>query len=180
MLNRLDFMVRFWTLAARFRNAGDPLSHHEQSELLSLMHVLATDRPLPRLSLAGVEERHVATWRAEEWLVGDGQPAQLTSDSGFLAAELRQACIEGIVVTCATPMRPGQRTIVRMADALSGVEYTLPCVVTWARRGHPSSMGLALDGAVSRSDFVVPPPGLWRSSGWNDARPGMPAGALPH
>lgn len=167
MLEKLDFMVRFWMLEARFRTLGDPLSDHEQSELLSLMHVLASDeQPLPG--------------RGPAPRVDDGLPAQLTSDSGFLAAELRVVCTEGIVVACAAPMRRGQRTLVRVADALSGVEYTLPCVVAWARRGHPSSMGLVLDGIARRAEFALPPPGLWRSAGWNDSRPSAPAGALPH
>jgi len=181
MLERLDFLVRFWTLEARFRQLGDPLADNEQSELLSLMHVLASDGALPRSGAAPLaRELPLKALRAKEWRVGDGLPAQLTSDCGFLAAELRLACVEGIVVACATPMRAGQRTVVRVADALSGVEYTLPCMVAWARRGHPSSMGLTLDGVASRSEFAVPTPGLWRSAGWNDVRPGMPAGALPH
>ena len=46
--------------------------------------------------------------------------------------------------------------IVRIADAVTGVEFALPCEVTWAYQGAPCTMALAVDGIPTRTDFVAP------------------------
>jgi hypothetical protein len=153
VLEKLDFMVRFWSLKARHEAMGAPLSPIERVELLSLMRLLATDVRLPE---PGPAPR-----------VENGLPVQLTAPGGFFAGELRMVCGDGIVVACTTPLRPMTSTIVRLADAVSGVEYELPCVVHWARPGTPSAMGLRVDGAPRRLTFAIPEPGMWRSPlGW--------------
>lgn len=149
MLDKLDFMVRFWQLRARHAAAGAPLSSEEGVELLSLLQLMATDLRLPEPGPAPGAE--------------GGLPVQLTAPGGFLAGELRLVCAEGIVVTAATALRPGMSTIVRLADALLGVEFTLPCVVDWSHVAAPSSMALRVDGAPARVDFAIPEPGMWRS-----------------
>jgi hypothetical protein len=166
MFEKVDFMVRFWLLQARMSELGAPLTGPERSELLSLMHLLSGDEPFPP---AGPPPHN-----------DDGAPAQLTTSSGFLAAEVRHVCADGIVAACATPMRKGQRTILRMADALSGVEFTIPCVVVWSHRGRPSAMGLRVDGVPRRLPFAMPIRGLWRSPAFAPTRPESPPGALPH
>jgi hypothetical protein len=57
----------------------------------------------------------------------------------------------------------GHRTILNVADAVSGVEYSVPCVVTWAREDEPCLIGLAPDGVPTRSEFTVPASGFFRS-----------------
>jgi hypothetical protein len=161
MLEKLDFMVRFWQLRARNGALGAPLSPLERLELLSLLRLMATDAPLPDPGPAPRTDQ--------------GIPAQLAAPGGFIAGELRLVCAEGVVVACASPMRALQSTIVRLADAVSGVEYTLPCTVAWSHVGAPSAMGLRVDGAPSRMSFAIPEPGMWRSPlGWN-APPWAPA-----
>ena len=152
MLEKLDFMVRFWQLRARHDALGAPLRASERLELLSLLRLMATDLRLPD---QGPPPRV------------EGVPVQMTAPGGFLAGELRGVCADGIVVACASPMRAGTSTIVRLADAVSGIEFTLPCVVEWSHVGVPSAMALRVDGAPSRTAFEVPEPGMWRSPlGW--------------
>jgi hypothetical protein len=45
--------------------------------------------------------------------------------------------------------------IVRIADAVTGLELALPCEVLWAYNGAPSTMALAVDGIPTRSDFLT-------------------------
>src|SRR5262249_38730949 len=47
MLDKLDFMVRFWQLRARHDAIGAPLSAFERVELLSLIRLMAQDLRLP-------------------------------------------------------------------------------------------------------------------------------------
>jgi hypothetical protein len=160
MLDKLDFMVRFWQLRARHDAIGVPLSALERVELLSLIRLMAQEMRLPE---PGPAPR-----------VEGGLPVQMTAPGGFVAAELREVCAEGIVVACASPLRPGASTIVRLADAVSGLEYTLPCTVAWSIHGAPSAMALRVDGAPSRVTFAVPLPGMWRSPlGVHDASRGI-------
>jgi len=160
MIDKLDFMVRFWQLRARHDAIGAPLTSVERIELLSLFRLLSQDHRLPE---PGPAPR-----------VEGGLPVQMTAPGGFLAAELRLVCAEGIVVACASPLRTGGGTIVRVADAVSGLEYTLPCTVVWAVQSAPSAMALRVDGAPSRLTFAVPMPGMWRSPlGLRDASRGI-------
>ena len=87
----------------------------------------------------------------------------MTAGSGFLAGELKDLSYDRLVVATAEPMPVGHRTIVYLADAVTGVEYTLPCVIASTPSGRAVShrpharwpaTALALHGA-----FV----GLWRS-----------------
>jgi hypothetical protein len=153
MLEKLDFMVRFWDLKAR-HEALAPLTPLERGELLSLLSLMVTDDPMPE---PGAATR------------GDGLPVQVTARGGFLAAELRHVCSAGLVVVAATPLPIGQSTIVRVADAASGVEYTLPCVVEWAYVGSPATMALRVDGAPTRMHCTTPEIGTWAAPlGWAD------------
>ena len=161
MLEKLDFMVRYWQLRARHKALGAPLSMLEQVELLSLLRLMATDLRLPE---PGPPPRTEI-----------GLPVQLTAPGGFISGELRVVCAEGMLVACATPMRSGQRSILRIADAVTGVEYAVPCAVEWAHVGSPSAMALRVDGAPTRMSFAIPLPGMWRSPlGWAE-RPWSPA-----
>ena len=149
MIEKLDFMVRFWQLRARHDALGEPLAASERIELLSLLRLMSTDQRLPD---PGPPPR-----------TDQGIPVQLTAPGGFLTSELRLVCADGIVLACASPLHAGQSTIVRLADAVVGVEYTLPCVVVWSHVGTPSAMALRVDGAPARLTFAIPEPGMWRS-----------------
>ena len=153
MLEKLDFMVRFWQLRVRHGALGAPLTSVERIELLSLLRLMSTDLRLPEPGPAPRSDC--------------GLPVQLTAPGGFISGELRMVCADGMVVACATPMRSGNSTIVRPADAVSGFEYTIPCVLEWAHVGRPSAMALRVDGAPARLTFAIPERGMWRSPlGW--------------
>jgi hypothetical protein len=170
MLEKLDFMMRFWELKARyeaairgccarprssasFGAAGAPLSPLERVELLSLLSLMATDDPLP---FAGPPPR------SEHALEG-----QITAHGSFVAVEIRMVCASGLVVACLTPLPAGQSTVVRLTDDGTGLEYHLPCVVEWSFAGSPSAMALGVDGAPARMSFVVPEGLPWGSAiGW--------------
>ncbi len=44
VIEKIDFLVRFWELKARRESCGDPLAASEQVELLSLMQLMTVDR----------------------------------------------------------------------------------------------------------------------------------------
>jgi hypothetical protein len=149
MLEKLDFMMRFWSLHARYAALGAPLSAFEQIELLSLIRLMSTDYPLPEPGPLP---------RAEP-----GLAVQLTAPGGFLKGQLKVVCAGGLVIACSSPLRAGQSTILRLADAETEVEYTIPCVVSWTYAGVPSAMALRVDGAPARMNVESPMPGMWRS-----------------
>jgi hypothetical protein len=153
MLEKLDFMMRFWDLKARHESLGAPLSPVERVELLSLLGLMATDDPLPD---AGPPPRSAHALEA-----------QMTAHGGFVAVEVRMVCARGVVVACMTPLAAGRSTVVRLADDASGVEYTVPCIVEWGVLGSPSAMALRVDGAPARMSFIVPEGLAWGSAiGW--------------
>ena len=153
MLDKLDFMMRFWDLKARHESLGAPLSPVERIELLSLLSLMATDDPLPD---AGPPPR------SEHAL-----EAQVTARGSFVAVEVRMVCARGLVVACITPLPVGQSTVVRLADDATGVEYSVPCVVEWGTVGSPSAMALLVDGAPARMSLSVPAGLPWGSAiGW--------------
>ncbi len=153
MLDKLDFMMRFWDLKARHESLGAPLTPVERIELLSLISLMATDDPLPD---AGPPPR------SEHAL-----EAQITAHASFIAVEVRMVCARGLVVACVTPLPAGQSTVVRLADDATGVEYSVPCVVEWGRLGSPSAMALRVDGVPARMSLGVVTGLPWGSAiGW--------------
>jgi hypothetical protein len=143
LIDKLDFLVRFWELKARHATLGQPLGPSEQVELLSLMQLVTPDFKVPK---AGP----VARTRG-------ALPAQLIGDGTIIPIEVRAVSAGAIVVTSASTMSLGARVVVRAADAVSGVEYALPCSVAWVHAGAPNTMALVVDGIPTRSTFSQPP-----------------------
>jgi hypothetical protein len=54
-------------------------------------------------------------------------------------------------------MAPGERVIIRTADAVSGIEYALPCSVAWVYDASPCVVAVVVDGVPSRSEFAALP-----------------------
>jgi hypothetical protein len=155
MLEKLDFMMRFWDLKARHESLGTPLSPVERVELLSLLSLMATDDPLPAPGPPPRSEHAIE--------------AQITAGGRFIAVEIRMVCARGLCVACMVPLAEGQSTVVCLADDESGVEYTVPCVVEWGFEGDPSAMALRVDGTPARMTFVAPVGLPWGSAiGWAD------------
>lgn len=150
MIDKLDFLVRFWELSARHATLGHPLMASEQLELLSLMQLVQSDALLPAVGHAATSD--------------DAIPAQLIGEGAILAIELRDVSAYGMRVACADTMQQGTHVVVRAADAVSGVEYALPCKVAWVHRGAPNTMALVVDGIPSRKNFFSPIDAQARSS----------------
>ncbi len=150
MLEKLDFLVRFWELSARHATLGHPLIAAEQLELLSLMQLVNADAQVPPVGPAEPSE--------------DAVPAQLIGEGAIMAVEMRDVTASGMRVVSADAMQMGARVIVRAADAVSGVEYVLPCTVAWVHRGSPNTMALIVDGIPSRTNFFSPVDAQARSS----------------
>lgn len=154
MLDKLEFMIKFWGLKGRNEARGKPLSGFERVELLSLLQLMASDQHLPDAGPAPRTEQRC--------------PLQIMVAGGFQSGELRLVCPDGIVIVSKTPLAAGMRTIARLVDAIAGVEYALPCVVVWCYRGRPESLvasaALRIDGLPTRTTFSMPELSVWRPS----------------
>lgn len=148
-MEKLDLLVRFWELRVRYEALGVPLDKQERLELLSLLQLVASSDDAVPLEVLDISRR--------------GVPVQLTAGSGFLSGELKDLSYDRLVVSAAEPLPIGHRTIVYVADAVTGIEYTLPCIVTSSRIDSPCLIGLMPDGLPLRAQFTVPSSGLWRS-----------------
>jgi hypothetical protein len=153
MLEKLDFMMRFWDLKARHGSLGAPLSAAERVELLSLLNLLATDDPLPSAGPPPSSRAALA--------------ARITRGAGFVAVEVRVVCAQGVVCACRSPLAVGQSTVLRIADEAAAVDYALPCVVEWAHLAAPSAMALRVDGVPARGGVVETEALAWAAAtGW--------------
>ncbi len=144
MIEKIGFLMRFWELKARHASLGQPLSGGEQLELLSLMQLVTGDFQMPE---PGVYARP-----------DDAVPAQLIGEGTILPVEIRDVCASALLASAARAMAPGERVIVRTADAVSGVEFALPCSVAWVYDASPVIMALVVDGIPTRSEFAAPEP----------------------
>ncbi len=145
MIEKLDFLVRFWELKARNASLGEPLQSREQIELLSLMQLVTGDLDAPS---AGPVERPRGAL-----------PAQMIGDGTILPVEIRNVTAAAVVVSCASSVPVGAQLILRATDAISGVEYALPCKVLWVHRAAPTIVALVVDGIPTRAVFAgIPEP----------------------
>jgi hypothetical protein len=140
LIDKLDFLVRFWELKARNASLGDPLLPREQIELLSLMQLVTADLDVPAI---GPCERPKGAL-----------PAQVIGDGTILPVEIRSVAAGAVIVSCASTLPAGAQVILRAADAVSGVEYALPCGVLWVYRSAPTILALTVDGIPTRSVFA--------------------------
>jgi len=145
LIEKLDFLVRFWELKARNASLGEPLGPREQIELLSLMQLVTGDLDAP---IAGPVARPKSPL-----------PAQMIGDGTILPVEIRHVTAAAVVISCASIVPARAPVILRAADAISGVEYALPCRVLWVHRGAPTIIALGVDGIPTRAVFAgVPEP----------------------
>jgi hypothetical protein len=145
VIEKLDFLVRFWELKARHATLGQPLGPREQVELLSLMQLVIGETDLP--AARSVSRPKTAL------------PAQLIGDGTMRAVEIRAISAAGLLVAIGLPLAVSAQVIVRAADAISGVEYALPCKVMWVHPGggqDATTMALVVDGIPTRSVFTSP------------------------
>lgn len=143
MIDKIGFLVRFWELRARHATLGEPLSSREQLELLSLMQLVIGDCKMPD---PGTCARPA-----------NALPAQLIGEGTILPVEMRHVCAAAMLVASAKAMTKNERVIVRTTDAVSGIEYALPCSVAWVYEASPCIIALVVDGIPTRSEFAVMP-----------------------
>jgi hypothetical protein len=142
VIEKIDFLVRFWELKARSETVGDPLAPGEQIELLSLMQLVTANHRVPPAGPVAREPGAI--------------PAQVIGDSVIQPIEIRNVSAAAILVAATSLLSVGAQVIVRIADPVSGVEFALPCEVTWAFQGAPCTMALSVDGVPTRTDFAAP------------------------
>ncbi len=149
VIEKLDFLVRFWELKARHATLGQPLAAREQVELLSLMQLVQGEFVLPL--------------RGPVRAVRGTLPAQLIGEGGMRRVEIRGLSAGAILVASGTAIAaPGSEAspvILRATDAVSGVEYALPCKVIWVHAGserEPCTIALVVDGIPTRTFFTSP------------------------
>jgi hypothetical protein len=147
VIEKLDFLVRFWELKARhatlvLSGKEQPLDQREQTELLSLLQLVTSDLKLPEAAPAA---------RASNAL-----PAQLIGEGVLLAVEVRALTASALVVASSSRVPNDAQMIVRVTDAVSGVEYALPCKVLWVHQGSPFTAALVVDGIPTRTSFDAP------------------------
>jgi hypothetical protein len=143
VIDKLGFLVRFWELKARHATLGEPLSGREQLELLSLMQLVTSDFKMPEPGPYGRP--------------ANALPAQLIGEGTIVQVEVRDVCAAAMLVASARSMPAGERVVVRTADAVSGVEYVLPCSVAWVYDGSPVVMAVVVDGIPTRAEFAAKP-----------------------
>lgn len=155
MLSKLDVLVRYWQLIARHgreteRRSGrvkpglgrtenvEPLDLAERTELLGLMQMVGDVDVPPPISVSQTADAH---------------PAQLIGEGTIRTVELRAMSTGALLIATPLPPSVGARVVLRVADAVAGVEYVVPCRVAWVQAGAPASAALAIDGAPTRMDF---------------------------
>jgi hypothetical protein len=139
VIDKIGFLVRFWELKARHATLGQPLSASEQVELLSLMQLVTGDLRAPEPGPCGRPDNAL--------------PAQLIGEGVLLSVEIRYVSAAALLVASVKAMSPGIRAVLRTSDAITGVEYALPCSVAWVYGSSPPIMGLCVDGVPTRSDL---------------------------
>ncbi len=140
MLEKIDFLIRFWELRGRHESAGAPLGQSEQRELLSLLQLVSDDLKVPLArSLAPSNGPHC--------------PALAIGETGMVAIDIRLVTASALLVSAARHLDPHEAVIVRATDAVAGVEYSLPCRVVWVNAGAPMTMALVVDGVPTRAPF---------------------------
>jgi hypothetical protein len=140
VIDKIGFLVRFWELKARHSAEGSSsLSSGEQLELLSLMQLVVSDFRMPERGTCARPSNAL--------------PAQLIGEGTILAVEIRYVCAAALLVASAKSMTIGERVIVRTNDALTGLEYALPCSVAWVYDATPQIMALIVDGIPTRAEL---------------------------
>jgi hypothetical protein len=155
VIDKLGFLVRFWQLRARHASRGEPLTASEQLELLSLLQLVTTDLRMPLPGSCARPSNAIA--------------GQLIGEGRVLPIEVRYVCAAALLVGCRLGYEaptPGEHVILRAADAVSGVEYVLPCSVEWVHGGAPAASvapspsgttviaAVVVDGVPTRSELA--------------------------
>ncbi len=141
VIDKLGFLVRFWELKGRHATLGQPLSAREQVELLSLMQLVTGDFRMPEPGSCARP--------------ANALPAQLIGEGTILPVEVRHVCAAALLVASSKSMSPSERVIIRTADAVSGVEFALPCSVAWVYDASPCIMAVVVDGIPARTEFAA-------------------------
>lgn len=139
MVEKIVSLIRFWELRLRHERQGAPLDARERAELLML---------LDRVGALGFPERD-----PNEVKVG---AAYCIKDGESVFLEIQAVGAGGLLVEVMAPnapLRVNDRFTLRAADAISGIEYVIPCVVAWVSASSPTTLTLVVDGIPARTSF---------------------------
>ena len=79
---------------------------------------------------------------------------QFTVPGGFGGGALRNISAGGMSITVARPPVIGTRTIIRVAESVTGNEYVFPARVVWTSMPD-RCMGIAFDGVPLKSESLL-------------------------
>ncbi len=154
----MEMLHDYVAMLARIGN-GEGLSSPEQARWLALSRILPGTGAAPE--------------PADDDDDDDGMPVQITAPGGFEAARLLAISRDGMRLHLSHPLPVGAQTIVRVIAPKSGLEYTFPCIVSWA---DSERIGLAFDGSPSRMPLSKALLVGWRRpldlrTGWGERQP---------
>src|SRR5687767_2529568 len=149
MLHLLEMIYEYQWLRTKEERLSIPLEDDERARLIGLERLLVSEPP-------GREARR-KTPRLPTPL-----PVQFTVPGGFGSGELRNVSGGGMAILTVRPPVVGTRTIVRIAEATTGMEYVFPARVVWRTMDARPAMGIAFDGVPSQAPFLAPTRGAWR------------------
>jgi len=145
----LEMIYEYQLLLAKEARLSIALDDDEKARLVGLSRILVGDsgadprRAMPRLPAP--------------------LSVQFTVPGGFGSGVACNISGGGLSVTTTYPAPIGVRTIVRIADSVTGIEYVFPGRIAWrVRDGSTFRVGVAFDGVPARAPFMTPPRGVWR------------------
>ncbi len=141
---KLEFLLRFWDLAARHAAGG--LCQSEEIEYLALLQLVMDDLEHPTL------QRH-KTQECNATLIGDG---------AIVSARVLTVSAGGLLVRAALDLEVGDSVLLSVHfDGTSEEppsEVALPCTIAWVDGAH--GMALRVDGAPVRGAHPITLPTL--------------------
>lgn len=162
MQAKLDFLVRFWDLAARHSGAG--LSQPEEVEYFALLQMVIDDLEQPT---AAPRQK---SYEAKGSLSGDGS---------IVSARILSVSAGGILVRAGLLPEVGAEVLLSIVEPEHGTEVMLPCRVLWLDGGNSQVLALQVDGVPLRSarehGLEIPVLGSLGVPRARGSRPGMAA-----
>jgi hypothetical protein len=149
MAHFLELIYDYRLLVARDRLPGVELGAADRVRLFGLKRMLTGEsggrdaREMPRPRFAAI--------------------VQFTVPGGFGAGKVLDISGGGMAVESRQLPDVGTRMLVRVVESHDGVEYAFPCRVVWRSRVR-RRLGLAFDGAPTRTPYLAPPRGTWAKS----------------
>jgi hypothetical protein len=142
-MNVLEVMYEYLLLLDRQTLPDMSPADSERARLVGLGRLLRGDYPSGELKRVRVQ---------------NPMPVQFTVPGGFAVGAMRGVTARGMVVVTTRCPQVGTRTMVRVPDSDTGIEYVFPGRVSWSRG---RLMGVAFDGLPTKTDPFAPSSAPW-------------------